>query len=42
MDRPALDRPLHDVPSVADELLAWLAAPDGDLPGNPPHGHRPR
>ena len=38
--RAALDRPLHDVPAVADELLAWLASPDGDLPGNQPPGHR--
>jgi hypothetical protein len=28
--RAALDRPLHDVPSVADELPAWLASADGN------------
>jgi hypothetical protein len=38
--RAALDRPLFDVPTVADELQAWLASPDGDLPGDHPHGHR--
>jgi hypothetical protein len=41
--RPALDRPLYDVESVANVLQSWLEAPDGDVPGRrPPHRHRSR